>query len=1166
MKRVEIKGFKSIAKKTSLSIADGITCIAGPNGCGKSNIIDAVRWALGEQSNRSLRAGAMSDVIFSGTQDTGPGAMAEVTLEFVRDGGYFPKTLDGFEEISITRKLFNTGDSVYSLNGVKCRLKDITDLFLDTGLDRHGYAIVEQGKVKDIIQSRPEDIRYLIEEAAEVGKFRIKRVDAMKRLEATAVNLGRIRDLLSEVSRQKDDLKSQANKARRYQSVRLEINELTRILWAYEIGKITNRKTKLERESLEIQGRLDSFRKQHEEYAQALKAYGTKVSVIRQKIEDARREVSEARSRELIASREIEGCENRKQDIASTLDMLTTRIEQMGRTREDLSKKQEQGEEELQRLLKEISELKEEMDSRSGHLEAAKAEYQKLESEYNQRRAGLFDAIGHARAMDQRIASLKTRSQEIASNSGKRNNDLSELSEKRQSLQERLGSLDKEIAGGRSEKDDLDSVIHALNDRIQGLQAEIEACSFEVVGLEKAHAQLLAKISMLERIVKSSTMPIPPDLSMLNGSKRVADALRVKAGFEETVGRSLGSMLDYLIVHDHKEILDYKTIEDGGPGYILKKPHLENGRVMKPPTGRGVIAPLSELIEAHEGYEEVIHALSMDMVVVEDIHCAVWLWDKGERSCSLVTKDGAILEPTGVVRTTAEMEKYAEGLKAKAEKEETDKQKLSLEQDIAGKSERLNALKAELQRLKQEGVAARDKERELKVHIDALMEKRHHEAREMDRLSERELSFRRDIEMWDDMGKRLSEDLSSLVREKEHLDSQIETLQEELRALDAGRLSAKQRLDQAQDSIGAHATRMGGLKVLISSKKEMLQAAEEQTEAISQDIAKDEAKVGELRSTRDMILAALEAAKAALLRAGEETAKAGQLLNELMPEHDEISDTLNSLTQSREECKANLDLLEKTKNDIVLKRKEQGIALSMGLERFNSRFAKEPLPTVPEDFNPDEARDKVERAESRIEKMGQINFASLDAYEHVQARWDDLHRQYEDVVQASTRLKEVITGIEQQSLKAFTATFELIKGYFQELFVTMFGGGKADLVLTEGNPMEAGVEILACPPFKKLKNMSLLSEGEKTLCALSFIFALFKVRPSPFCILDEVDAPLDDANVIRFNRLIRSFSSASQFIMVTHNRHTMEMADVIYGVTFDVPGVSKVVSMVLQDG
>ncbi len=983
MKRVEIKGFKSIAKKTSLSIADGITCIAGPNGCGKSNIIDAVRWSLGEQSNRSLRAGSMNEVIFSGTQDTGPGSMAEVTLEFVRDSGYFPKTLDGFEEVSITRRLFTSGESVYSLNGVKCRLKDITDLFLDTGLDRHGYAIVEQGKVKDIIQSRPEDIRYLIEEAAEVGKFRIKRIDAVKRLEATAVNLDRVKDLLSEVSMQRDDLKSQANKARRYQGVRSEINELTKILWAYEIGKIKDRKTKLEIESVEIGGRLDAFKRQHEEYVQVLKEHDTKASVIRQKIEDVRREMNEAQSRELLALREIEGSENRKQDISSTLDMLQARIEQMGRTREDLSKKQEQGTMELENLLQEISRLKGEMDSRSGHLEAARTAYQKLENEYNQGRAGLFDAIGHARAVDQRTASMETRSQEIVSNSEKRGKDLAELSEKRAALEERLNSLEAELALKRAGKDDLDAAIHTLDERIQGLQTEIEACSHEVVGLEKTHAHLLAKISMLDRIIKSSTMPIPPDLSRLNGSKRVADALRVKAGFEETVGRSMGSTLDYLIVHDHKEILEYEAIQDGGPGYIPKKPHLENGWGKKHPKGKGVIAPLSELVEAHEGYEDVIHALSRDMVVVEDIHCAILLWNEGKRSCSLVAKDGTILEPTGVVRTTAAMEKYAEGLKAKAEMQETEKQKIFLEQDIAGRSERLHSLRAELQRLKQELDGAREKDREMKAQIDALTEKRHGEAREMDRFSERELSFRRDIEMWNDMAKKLSGDLSSLALEKEKLDCRIEMLQEEVRNLEAGRLSAKQTLDQAQSAIGAHATRMGALKVLISSKQEMLQAVEEQIEGISREIAGDEAKRRELQSTRDTVLDALEKAKAGLARAGEETLKAGDLLKELLPEYDEVADTLNSLTRNREECRENLDLLEKSRSDIMLKGKELEISLSMGLERFNSRFAKEPLPPVPDHFNPDEAREKVERAEARIEKMGQINFASLDAYEQV---------------------------------------------------------------------------------------------------------------------------------------------------------------------------------------
>lgn len=1165
MKRVEIRGFKSIAKKTSLSIADGITCIAGPNGCGKSNLIDAIRWALGEQSNKSLRAGSMSEVIFSGTEGTGPGSMAEVSLEFARDGGYFPKTLDGFDEISVMRRLFSTGESVYSLNKVKCRLKDITDLFLDTGLDRHGYAIVEQGKVKDIIQSRPEDIRYLIEEAAEVGKFRVKRLDAVKRLEAAAANLERVRDLLTEVSRQKDELKSQANKARRYQAVRTEINELTKVLWSYEIKKITDRKERLEIERKDIEQRLDGFLRQKEEYAHILESHDAKLSAIKQKIDETKRLIQEAHSRELLAESEIEGAEKRGQDISSTLSMLGSRIDQMHISREDLRKKSEAGLLDLEKLFGELSRIEEEVNSRSFHIESSRQEYQRIDGEYNHGRTMLFDAIGHRRAMEQRISSLEARLQEVAANSDKRREDLSDLAEKRSALQSRLDAWDDELSRKREEKSLLDESILSLDKSIHERQTEIEELSQEVMGLEKSHAQILAKITMLERIIRSSTKPIPQDLTKLNGTKRVADAMTVKSGFETVVGRSLGSSLDYLIIKDHNDILEMAAIEDGGPGYIPKRPHMNGKNGDTPPGGRGIVAPLRELVHAHEGYEDVVHALSRDMIVVEDFHCAVSLWSQGMRSCSLVTRDGTVLEPTGVVRTTGEMEKYAEGLKAKAEMEEISKQKISVEQDISSMKGKLGLSKDQHQELKEELEAARRKERDLKGEIEGFAEKRHEEAREMERLSEREQSFSRDIEMWNEMSAKLSSDLSSLLSQNASLDEQIEGMQNDIKALDEERASAKKILDQAQEEIGAYAVKTGELRVSIASMQERLKGLDAQTGDISQEIEKDVAKREELGKTRDAVWQSLEKARENLACAREEGERLDEILKSLLPEHEDISETAASVARDRDECRETIELLEKSKNEILLKGKEQEIALSMSCERFSSRFAEEPLSDIPGEFNPDEARENALRLEARIENMGQINFASLDAYEQVQARWDDLHRQYEDLVQASNRLKEVIANIEKQSMKAFMETFELIRKYFQELFTTIFGGGKADIVLTEGDPLEAGVEILACPPFKKLKSMSLLSEGEKTLCALSFIFALFKVRPSPFCILDEVDAPLDDANVVRFNRLIRAFSADSQFIIVTHNRYTMEMADVLYGVTFDVPGVSKVVSMQLQD-
>jgi len=1164
LKRIEIRGFKSVAKKTSLPVADGVTCIAGPNGCGKSNIIDAVRWALGEQSNRSLRAGSMSEVIFSGTQDVPPGSMAEVVMEFARDGGYFPKSLDGFDEASISRRLYRTGESIYSLNGVRCRLKDITDLFLDTGLDRHRYAIVEQGKVKDIIQSRPEDIRYLIEEAAEVGRFRFKRADAIKRLEATAGNLERVRDLLTEVSRQRDELKSQANKARRYQGLRSEINSLTKMLWASEIQKITEKKEKLDEMLQEVRQQEESFRKQHEEYARAMGGLDARLSVVRGNMDEIRRAMEEARSSGLLAEGEIEANTNRARDIASTIEMLQSRIGQMTRETGELRERGEQERGHLERLSLDIAQIEEEMDSRNLHLESVEKEFGAFEGEYNQKRAQLFDAIGHSRATQQRISSMETRRHEAQANARKRRADLSELGSQRASLESKYEGIEAEYARAKSRAESLGEKVKSLGDQMHGLQSRIEGTAHTLAGLEKSHAQLLAKISMLERIILAGTMPRPRDLSTNNGTRRVAEALKARSGFEETVGLSLGKSLDYLIVQDHEDILKLGRIEDGGPGYIPRSPHLNGRPAGADPKGEGVVACLEDLVEAQEGYEDVVHALSGDMWVVEDIHCAFSFWKQGMRFCTFVTRDGVILEPSGVVRTTAEMAKYAEGLKAKAEKEELSRQEIVLDREIVSTKECLTRLRQEMQQIREDRELAGSEERSLRQQAASLSEKKNAASRELERISERELSYRRDIETWESMVKKVESDLADIQTQKQELDQQIKALQDEVKSLDEKRAVARQQLQNARESISTHAQRAGELKVAAAAARQRLEGIEEQIEGISRQVSRDAGKREDLVKTLASVQDALVKSRSRLQALQVQAENQREALESATPEHEELLDSLATLAQSRDECRETLVSLEKKRNDILLKTKEQEIALTMSSERFASRFSGEDLPDVPEDFSSEDARQKVEALEGRIEKLGQINFASLDAFEHVQARWDELHRQYEDIVQASARLREVIANIEKQSVKAFTETFEQVKYHFQELFTTMFGGGKADLVLLDGNSPDSGVEILACPPFKRLKSMSLLSEGEKTLCALSFIFALFKVRPSPFCILDEVDAPLDDANVVRFNHLIRSFARDSQFIIVTHNRHTMEMSDILYGVTFDVPGISKVVSMSLQ--
>ncbi|MBN2297344.1 MAG: chromosome segregation protein SMC [Deltaproteobacteria bacterium] len=1164
LKKVEIKGFKSLAKKISLTLSDGVTCIAGPNGCGKSNLIDAIRWALGEQSIRSLRAGSMSDVIFSGTQDTPSSSLAQVTLEFIRDQGYFPKSLDGFDEVSISRKLFRTGESVYFINNVKCRLKDITDIFLDTGLDRHGYAIIEQGKIKDIIQSRPEDIRYLIEEVAEVGKFRIKRADAIKRLEATSINLERIRDLLSEVSRQKEDLRGQANKAKRYQVVRYEINDLTRNLWLYELDTISAASKELEQEKQGLDDQIEAFQRQYQEYSSLIGTRTSHLAALRENMDSTGIKWNEANSRVLLAQRDIDTNQKRKKDIDATLEMIETRIEQLKNAINQAHKEYTQGRQEIDSLSSQIDGVQAELAREQESGESIYQEYRQLEDDFNHGRAKLFDSIGNARAVAQRLSSLKTRHQEVISNIQKRNEDLAEIKDKKRSLQHRLLDLDRTIQGSQDAMGKVDDRLRSVIEAMNILQGKIDKETKGLVDREKEHAQLGAKITMLERIINSGTKEASAPAAISNGTRKVADTLKVHTGFEETVGKSIGEALDFVIIHDHEEVESLLNKGDSDPGYILRQPHLKNTGEQALSRGDGVIGPLSECMEVREGFEDIVCALSQDMWVVEDIRCALMLWKQGIRSLRFVTREGIIVEPSGAVRTSSEMMKYAEGLKAKAEKEQLMVHMHLVEETIKDTSVRLEVLRSEYTALNNEKAEVNLRKEEIGKQTAGHLDSRHEILRDLERTGERESSFERDIVSWNEMAGKLNDDINAISSDKDVLDAEIEQSQSLIKSLDEKKEAAKAVYEKARQSLQENTARCNELKVAYASRRERIQGIEINLEKMNQEMEKDDLRVRELMHTHASVIGSLETSSSELKRANEEISSLQKLKEQLQPEIDDLTDGLQSLRESREQCRENMDHLEKTRNSYMLRHKEHEIAYSMSKERLVSRFGKD-IQNVPDDFNPEQAREKVDSLEKRIEKMGQINFASIDAYENVQARWDDLHRQYEDIVQAGTRLKEVISNIERQSTKAFMSTFQKVKVNFQEIFTAIFGGGKADIVLIDEEGMEPGVEIFASPPFKRLRSMTLLSEGEKTLCALSFVFALFKVRPSPFCILDEVDAPLDDANVIRFNRLIRTFAKDSQFIIVTHNRYTMEMADIIYGVTFDVPGISKVVSLILQD-
>ena len=1165
LKRLEISGFKSIARKTVLSFPGGITCIAGPNGCGKSNLVDAIRWALGEQSSRALRASSMEDVIFSGTQAVPPSGMAKVSLEFTRDGDYFPKSLEGFDEISISRSLYRTGESVYALNRVKCRLKDITDIFLDTGLDRRGYAIIEQGKIKDIINSDPEEIRYLVEEVAEVGRLRYKKAEASRRLKATQANLLRIQDLLSEVSRQRDDLRAQANKAKRYQKLRDSLNTMTRDLWAYELKEIV-----LSREHAGHM--LSEIRDSLEQKTAGMDSRQALLHDLKKEVYKRERDLEELEAKILQASAELDTLrsniiitESRRDEINAEMKRLAEGIKGSIKRGVVLGEEAARLERDVSVAAREVSRMEDAFISRHAGIQKLKSEYNGILEEYEGKRSRLFDISGKQKVVEQDVISTRNRMKEASKVLGQKQFELEELKRSQGRLMSYVASLEDRKKGLDQILEKLETMLVELERKRLHQASELDALNSKLKDKDKLYSELGVRISMLNRLI-TEALGEGADDNVQEGktTRRVADSIRVRSGYEDAVGKSIGNGLEYVVVDDYDQVRESIRKGKKEAGFVPLRPHLSNGDTAKVAQAPGVIGALSSYMDTKDGLDDVAEALARGMVVVKGIEDAMDLWEKGYRSAAMVALDGKVMEPSGIIRCNLEGQRYASGLRAKSEKEALSKQRALIHTEITDLDEKIGKKKADLDLLVREIEDVKKKKQDTMLELERVAKEIENARLRLESLARDAGKVDADIKGWSEMVKRLESELEQKESKRQGLEIELEGIRAELGLLAAKKDGIYTKVTSEEQVLEEESVRTRDTKISLARKEERLNAINEEISLIS----------GRLEEMKHMIrdLAVhLKATKQRLwVLSGQKEeiekriASIESKSDNLKSDRRDIQDRIVVLEDEIGKLAKEIESFKEQENEHLLEYKEKEIAYNMLLQRIESRFGKD-RPETPEGFDPESTRQKIARIQRKIETMGQINFVALEAFEEAQSRWERLHLQYQDLTQAMERLQQVINSLERQGNKRFLATFEKVRANFRDIFGLLFNGGKADLTLTQAGEAGPGIEIKASPPFKRIKNMSLLSDGEKVLCAISFVFSLFKVKPSPFCILDEVDASLDEANTLRFNRLIKAYSNDTQFIIITHNKQTMEVADVIYGLTFDSPGISKVVAMDLKE-
>ncbi len=1186
LKRIELSGFKSFADPTRLEFSPGICVVVGPNGCGKSNVVEAICWAMGEQGLRPLRAKCSEDLIFAGARDLTPAQACEVSLVFDNQKGGAPAEFNQYAEIEITRRLNRTGESEYLINRTRCRLKDITEFFLGTGLGKQAYSIIEQGEVDRILQAKPEEIRSMIEEAAGISKYRFRRDEAQRKIQLTRENLVRLRDILAELSRQLNSLSRQAKKAERYHKYREEIKNTDLELFAYRGIILKDQIQKLESELAEKKSRLEEAKTSLNRLELDLEDKGAGLDLVNVELAQEQEsnyqmksglEKLDAEGKGLARQEELElaGLDKKKQDRLAIENQL------QGLEQEILVKTRQKEEAEF-----ELSSLQADLETQSSVLE------EKLDE--NKKQKILLGSLQEElRKSDQELARLLEKEKNLVWQETR-------LREELEQTQSRLLELEPVISGEHQRSFSFNQNLHqlrkTLSDAEQKLgekQTEMEKLR-ELIAEKSGRAQeiknqyqsvcarfenlkeMLEKLEGVERGVRyiMEKNRATPEKKGIHGL--VADILDTQPEFELAVEAILGERIQSVVVDSPEQGLEAISAlqnDSAGRGTFIPLSLRQLETVAIPEHIRAAGArPLQDLVQVQSGFEPVANYLLGQSVLVDDLGQAVRLWNENGFKGAFVTRDGAVLDPHGILsggskdqagflakkRQLKELEEERHSLQAKLQDAE---QELSLfNNQLMERENEMNQLRNRTHHLQLEAL---DQEKDLQQATDELNQK----TQSLEKLKGQSSLLSEQVG-------RISRDQDDLNRRKTEIISALERLKEESEALGRGMESKELELARLEEDRGKFRAGQAGLRERVLGMEEARARAQKSLEELFAakqhliaEIEEGEKNILELRGRRERI----EIEKNAL--SADLELKAKKL--------EGLARDKSGLEQNRAEAQTQL----KETNHQVRQQEEMLNQLSLDFEREKldlnhqkqllSEIYQEDLDLVIEakkggidlaGFQPEPRQERVDELRKLIMRMGEVNPTALEEYQEVESRFSFLSNQEADLISALGSLESTIQKVNQEYRKQFKTTFEEVNIIFQDLFPKLFGGGKATLLLAdENNLLESGIEIIAQPPGKKFQNLSLLSGGEKSLAAIALIFSLYLNRPSPFCLLDEVDSALDELNVDRFNRLLRDLSAQSQILLVTHNKRTMELADLLYGVTMEKPGVSTVVSVRLEE-
>ena len=1225
LKNLTLLGFKSFSDKTSLNFQPGVTAIVGPNGCGKSNVSDAIRWVLGEQSAKALRGGEMADVIFTGTDGRKPMGMAEVSLTL---GDMDEEHLSAagvevaYNEVTITRRIFRDGGSEYFINRTPCRLKDIQQLFMGTGVGRTSYSILAQGHITQILSSKPEDRRLIFEEAAGITKYKSQKKESLHKLEYTDQNLLRIADLIREVKRQIGSLQRQAGKARRYKQISQELKHLDTQLARHQFdvlqAEIAAKQTAAEKLRGEIEtGSTDVLRCEDE------------IKQLRERLSGLEHEVAEKQQRGLELKGEADRHESRIQfdeerlrELAAQNTRALTEINQAEERCHAASGELKAVVERLTASENALLQHRLTLEQKQWALNTVEEDLRQRQEALRQAQAGAFAAAQDLTRIRNEITALDLQKQGNSIRLEKLSAEKVQLEEERTRLEARLqeftASVEVEKLNAQTKRGSVDQ----RQNRLRELQVELQASSAEQDQFLQAQAEKRSRLNVLEQLEGSHEGFSAGTQAALRQSRTVigslADRIRVPDPYVVAVENALGHHLQLVLTEQPEsaqEILADLTANKSGRAsvaalsleYTNDKQLFFEGE-MSPGSGldaiqnglqKGEVIHALAVVQGEPSVEKLLKALLGRTFIASDLTTATAQIQNGHAGCDFVTLTGDLLSRHGIytggyLNGNGNPKAPASILGRKNQITELQGELTEVQLRVAAMSRKRGALLGEQTELQASLQQAQTELREQEVAI-ATREGEFNALQNSNRLLHQKIeTVVFEVQSLAAQEQEGSQKRSALAARLNELEARERAGQEQVAALTAELENLRQQRDTANGALTESKVALAAEEQLLASFRqqqqsleqricELTQMVEQRHNEVSSFIGRKEQAESEIQDSRSQIGRLQHEREQVNTQTAELLARKQSQEGDVVAREENLSERRRQLTQLQEQRGA-LDVELAQKNMSVQNLRERiqqkyHIALDdVRSECITITFADEGAAKVhvmtPEEMAAAGAStdwnavaQQIEALQKRLDEIGPVNLVAIEEYEETEQRYQFLTKQNDDLVQARAQLLEVINRINVQTRQMFIETFEKVRENFRAMFTEVFGGGKADLILSDQNDvLESGIEIMARPPGKQLQSISLLSGGEQTMTAVALLFSIYQVRPSPFCVLDELDAPLDESNINRFVHILQRFLVHSQFVIITHNKRTIGMADVLYGVTMEERGISKIVSVKFHKG